>query len=410
MLAGEMRRVVAPTPASAPAPAPAPDKSKEDADANILLQSSLSVLDGSEKVSGDELQLMKEAHEANAKGDARTARRKFEAAYNVSGRLEARISAANMMIKLGEVEEACREFTMLMRLIGQADDLPEAGRERLSKLVERKYRQSVDLLAAKPIAQAKPTPKPSITKRMSSSKAPPPTRAPARVERGQVIVKVQGVVNVPKPPVPAKKQKKADAKLGPKIKLAVAGREFEAKTTAGEPAAYGGDTWVADATFSWDGELPDLSCRPMSVTLLRKAEIVGTGSVDLIDLVFNPERECEVELSIDVDRRTRPAGTVQLFLQWVTDEPLDTSVPPTKLRVGKSVVEIVSPDGSTALPGGPASRPEPLPPPKQMKRTSTYDPGKGNKRHGAFWCGVIPVPGFCAMPNLSDLPCVGPRK
>ena len=397
---GEMKRVVGLERVVAP------DKSNEDADANLLLQSSLSVLDGSEEVSGDELQLMKEAHEANAKGDAQTARKKFEAAYEVGGRLEARISAANMTLKLGEIEESCREFTMLMRLIGQAD-LPEAGRERLSKHVERKYRQSVGALAAKPIMQPKPS-KPSVTKRMSSSKAPP--RVAARVERGQVIVRVHGAVNVPPPQVTEKKQKKANLKLGPKVKVAVAGREFEAKTTAGQPAADGGECWVADTTFSWEGELPDLSCRPMSVTLLRKSDVIGTGSVDLIDLVFNPERECEVAMSIDADRRQRPAGKVQLSLQWAANEPLDASVPQTKLRVGKSVVEIVAPDRSTQMPGGPASRPEALPPPKQMKRTSTYNPGTGNKRHGSFWCGVIPVPGFCAMPDLSDMPCVGSRK
>ena len=115
-------------------------------------------------------------------------------------------------------------------------------------------------------------------------------------------------------------------------------------------------------------------------------------------------------MSIDADRRQRPAGKVQLSLQWAANEPLDASVPQTKLRVGKSVVEIVAPDRSTQMPGGPASRPEALPPPKQMKRTSTYNPGTGNKRHGSFWCGVIPVPGFCAMPDLSDMPCVGSRK
>ena len=49
-----------------------------------------------------QLELMQEGHEANSRGDTVTALIKFRECFHDSERLEARISAANMCLKLGQ--------------------------------------------------------------------------------------------------------------------------------------------------------------------------------------------------------------------------------------------------------------------------------------------------------------------
>ena len=58
--------------------------------------------------------LMREAHAANEAGEPALACEFFSACYALTGRLEARVSAANMTLKLGEAHAALGEYNLLL--------------------------------------------------------------------------------------------------------------------------------------------------------------------------------------------------------------------------------------------------------------------------------------------------------
>lgn len=93
---------------------------------------------------------MAEGHEANARGNINTALDKFCECYEKSSRLEARISAANMRLKLcsqsdGDdfLRDAIGEYQSMLRQIQEASSLPSESRNKLLLLVGRKYHISI---------------------------------------------------------------------------------------------------------------------------------------------------------------------------------------------------------------------------------------------------------------------------
>ena len=83
--------------------------------------------------------LMRAGHNANKAGDYVTARAHFTECYELGGRMEARISAVNMALKLGLYREAAEAYAHLMR-----QDLPPA----VMSIIERKYAEAYEKLAA----------------------------------------------------------------------------------------------------------------------------------------------------------------------------------------------------------------------------------------------------------------------
>lgn len=84
---------------------------------------------------------MKEGHMANGRGDIMRALLCFREAYLLGGRMEARVSAANMSLKLGLLEEAFAEYDQM--LIGPAR-LPEP----VARIVRRKHREALATMRA----------------------------------------------------------------------------------------------------------------------------------------------------------------------------------------------------------------------------------------------------------------------
>ena len=84
--------------------------------------------------------LMRAGHHANKAGDYVTARGHFTECYELGGRMEARISAVNMALKLGLYEEAAESYAQLMR----QENLPPA----VMSIIERKYAEAHEKLTA----------------------------------------------------------------------------------------------------------------------------------------------------------------------------------------------------------------------------------------------------------------------
>ena len=104
-----------------------------------------------EQQPGEEQQLMAEGHDANARGDLLQALQSFRACYDKGMRMEARISAANMCLKLGQLPasreylmEAIAEYQTMLRQVHNERTLPSAARQKITELLLRKYRLSID--------------------------------------------------------------------------------------------------------------------------------------------------------------------------------------------------------------------------------------------------------------------------
>ena len=65
---------------------------------------------------------MEAGHRANKRDDYFEARRNFRAAFELEGKAVAQISAANMALKLGNVEEAMQEYTVVLQRTDLADN------------------------------------------------------------------------------------------------------------------------------------------------------------------------------------------------------------------------------------------------------------------------------------------------
>jgi len=86
-------------------------------------------------------ELMRAGHSAVRAKDYKTAKEKFSACYKEGGRVEARISAANMTFKLKDYDAAVDEYASLLK-----QGLPES----LHDVIQKKYQQA---LARSPRAQ-----------------------------------------------------------------------------------------------------------------------------------------------------------------------------------------------------------------------------------------------------------------
>lgn len=182
-----------------------------------------------EQQPGEEQQLMAEGHDANARGDLLQALQSFRACYDKGMRMEARISAANMCLKLGQLPasreylmEAISEYQTMLRQVHNERTLPSAARQKITELLLRKYRLSIDeakertgvkkgkeklnrqSLPSGPLA-SKPAVTLSQTSEEASSSAD--SSAPRRetgglvgseaIQRGTLSVVIERVVNVP---------------------------------------------------------------------------------------------------------------------------------------------------------------------------------------------------------------------
>ena len=103
-----------------------------------------------EQQPGEEQQLMAEGHDANARGDLLQAPPILFACYDKGMRMEARISAANMCLKLGQLPareylmEAISEYQTMLRQVHNERTLPSAARQKITELLLRKHRLSID--------------------------------------------------------------------------------------------------------------------------------------------------------------------------------------------------------------------------------------------------------------------------
>ena len=102
------------------------------------------------KPEAEQQELMKAGHEANARGDVKEALALFKQCYEAGERLEARISAANMLLKLGSqprgdkyLTEAVAEFQAMLRQVNDSA-LQDHVRDKLLTLLFRKYKTSID--------------------------------------------------------------------------------------------------------------------------------------------------------------------------------------------------------------------------------------------------------------------------
>ena len=97
---------------------PAPHTPRGRSSTEVLLRQRglLPVSPASPRPPGDVVStlLMREAHAANEAGEPALAGELFNASYLLTGRLEARVSAANMTLKLGEAEAALAEYSQLL--------------------------------------------------------------------------------------------------------------------------------------------------------------------------------------------------------------------------------------------------------------------------------------------------------
>ncbi|KAL1525745.1 hypothetical protein AB1Y20_020589 [Prymnesium parvum] len=80
--------------------------------------------------------LMKEGHMANARGDTVRAMQLFRHCYDVGGRVEARISAANMSFKLGDFGSALAEYEAMQDFMRNN---PGVLSPRVAKVIKRKH-------------------------------------------------------------------------------------------------------------------------------------------------------------------------------------------------------------------------------------------------------------------------------
>jgi hypothetical protein len=83
----------------------------------------------------EQVKLMKEGHLANARGEVAEARSYFRQCYDVGGRVEARISAANMSLKMGEFTTALAEYETMAEFMRQN---PHTLSPRVGKVLQRK--------------------------------------------------------------------------------------------------------------------------------------------------------------------------------------------------------------------------------------------------------------------------------
>ena len=86
---------------------------------------------------------LQEGQKANKSGDYATARDAFLDAYDVSGRVEPRISATNMLLKLEKVDEAIREYEDLLEEERRDPGLLSAAAR---EVVTRKLNEALELL------------------------------------------------------------------------------------------------------------------------------------------------------------------------------------------------------------------------------------------------------------------------
>ena len=78
---------------------------------------------------------MEAGHRANSRDDYVEARRNFRAAFELEGKAVAQISAANMALKLGNVEEAMQEYTVVLQRTDLADNHRTLVENKLSEQV-----------------------------------------------------------------------------------------------------------------------------------------------------------------------------------------------------------------------------------------------------------------------------------
>ena len=98
----------------------------------------------------EQQELMKAGHEANARGDVKEALALFKRCFEQGERIEARISAANMLLKLGSqprgdkyLAEAIAEYQTMLRQVTDSR-LEDHVRNKLLALLLRKYKTSID--------------------------------------------------------------------------------------------------------------------------------------------------------------------------------------------------------------------------------------------------------------------------
>lgn len=86
--------------------------------------------------SASQVALMKAGHLANARGETRRALQLFRECFDKGGRVEARISAANMSCKLGDYGGALKEYEAMQSFIRSH---PNVLSPRVAKVIQRKH-------------------------------------------------------------------------------------------------------------------------------------------------------------------------------------------------------------------------------------------------------------------------------
>lgn len=272
-----------------------------------------------------EEELMEAGHAANAKGNMMEALQFFNLCYEKGSRMEARISAANMCLKIGQqpggdaflitaVEEYQNMLRQLQDLSISASPAARSTQEKLENLLLRKYRQAVDeakkrrdTKKVKEYLMRKSIPAGSINKTTKNtapamSDTVPSGEQSARlarsivrsgdelqsrfasrakkssgIERGTLRVVVKGASDVPR----AKKHG-----LGLYLNFLLDGTKRKAKCTKRADHVY--DFLFASEALQWHGELHELVAEQLGMRLLalRPRKLLPAGGIPLSDPIW----------------------------------------------------------------------------------------------------------------------------